>query len=214
MVMTSQKPRHSRQIADILIATYPETVPLLHFQHSFELLIAVILSAQCTDEQVNRISPILFARWPDPLSLSKAPLGEIEKVIHSTGFFRTKAAHIRATSEMLVQRFKGHVPESIDLLIQLPGVGRKTANLVASACFGVPGLIIDTHVSRVCLRLGFSKDRNPLKIEMILKKMYASERWTPLSHALNRHGKFTCTARKPECRRCPIKRYCPSAISF
>jgi len=193
----------------LLSPLWPEARPLLDFRNCFELLAAVMLSAQCTDEQVNRVTPALFAAWPDAASMASAPLGEVETVIHSVGFFRTKARHLVQTAALLVERHGGRVPDSIDELVTLPGVGRKTANLVVSGCFGKPGIIVDTHVLRVCLRLGIADKADPGLVEREIAARVASGDWTRLSHALNRHGKHVCTARTPACPACPLAGLCP-----
>lgn len=197
-------------ISEILEGIFTDAKPLLAFSSCYELLVAVILSAQCTDDQVNLVTPALFEKWPTPAALAAAPIAEIETTIRSTGFFRIKARSISGSARMLVDRFGSRVPDTIDQLVTLPGVGRKTANLVVSACFGKPGIIVDTHVSRVCARLGFSVDRDPGDIERILAAALPPDRWTAASHALNRLGKRVCTARKPDCPGCPVGPRCPS----
>jgi endonuclease-3 len=187
---------------------WPEAVPLLHYRNCFELLCAVMLSAQCTDDQVNRVTPGLFARWPDASALSKASLPAVEEAVHSVGFWRTKARHLVETAALLIERHQGEVPRGMEELCALPGVGRKTANLVISACFGQPGLIVDTHVLRVSYRLGLSEGRDPDRVEAVLAELVPRDRWTRLSHALNRHGKHVCTARKPACADCPLADIC------
>lgn len=193
----------------ILAPLWPEAVPLLHYHDCFELLCAVMLSAQCTDEQVNRVTPELFARWPDAPSLSRADTGDVEGLIHSVGFFRTKSRHLVATAGILVERHAGTVPATIEELTALPGVGRKTANLVLSACFGEPGIIVDTHVLRVAGRLGLVDRPDPGLVERRMAALVPRERWTRFSHALNRHGKHVCVARKPHCGDCPLGGICP-----
>jgi endonuclease-3 len=192
-----------------LVPLWPEALPLLRHGSCFELLCAVILSAQCTDEQVNRITPRLFAAWPDPASLSKAPVAEVEEAIHSAGFFRTKARHLIESSRIIEERHGGDVPATMEGLLALPGVGRKTANLVLSACFGAPGIIVDTHVLRVCLRTGLAEKGDPAFVEKVIARLVPPERHTSFSHAVNRHGKFVCTARKPSCGGCPLAELCP-----
>ncbi len=194
---------------------WPDAVPLLHYRDCFELLCAVVLSAQCTDEQVNRVTPELFARWPGAKALSCAKQGELEDCIHSVGFFRTKARHLIDAAKLMEELHGGRVPASMDLLLGLPGVGRKTANLVLSACFGEPGIIVDTHVLRVMKRLGFGESRDPGAMEGLIASLLPQERWTAFSHAVNRHGKNVCAARKPGCRiqdaevTCPLLDFCP-----
>ncbi len=202
----------SRLLNEILLRLgplWPEAVPLLRHRNCFELLCSVILSAQCTDEQVNRTSPSLFARWPSPLAMAGAGLSELEEVIRSIGFWRTKARHLRDCAALLVERHGGKVPDSMEGLLELPGVGRKTANLVLSSCFGRPGIIVDTHVLRVALRLGIAGKADPALVERTIAAAVDEDNWTRLSHALNRHGKHVCRARKPDCTSCPIAELCP-----
>ncbi|HUX37175.1 MAG TPA: endonuclease III [Rectinemataceae bacterium] len=188
---------------------WPETLALLKHRNCFELLCSVILSAQCTDEQVNRTSPRLFARFPDPAAMAGAELAELEEVIRSIGFWRTKARHLRECAALLLERHEGEVPASMEALLELPGVGRKTANLVLSSCFGQPGIIVDTHVLRVALRLGIAGKADPARVEKVIAAAVDREDWTRLSHAINRHGKHVCRARKPDCPACPIADLCP-----
>jgi endonuclease III len=199
----------------ILAPLWPEAEPLLKYRNPFELLCAVVLSAQCTDEQVNKATPGLFARWPDPASMAAAKLPEVEKTIGSLGFFRTKARHLVEAARMIEARSGGEVPSTMEELLELPGVGRKTANLVLSACFGEPGIIVDTHVLRTCLRLGFGPKADPTDMEKRIAALVDEEKWTRFSHAVNRHGKFVCRARKPACvpnsglPTCPLAGLCP-----
>jgi endonuclease-3 len=195
----------------ILTALWPDRQPQLRYTSCFELLIAVMLSAQCTDDQVNKVTPVLFSTFSDLQSMAKADVTRLEMLIRSTGFYHTKAANIIATSRMLLENFDGKVPETIDELVQLPGVGRKTANLVVSACFGKPGIVVDTHVLRIARRLGIAPTEDATRSERMIAASIEPERWTAFSHALNRHGKFVCTARKPKCPECVLHDYCPSA---
>ena len=206
----------AREIHRILVPLWPEAVPLLNYKNPFELLCAVALSAQCTDEQVNRATPGLFARWPDAASMAEAPLPELEDAIRSVGFFRTKARHLKEAARILVLRHGGEVPGTMAELLELPGVGRKTANLVLSACFGQPGLIVDTHVLRACLRLGLAERPDPTAVEARLALLLEPSMRTAFSHALNRHGKHVCRARRPACAAawgeeepCPLLALCP-----
>ncbi len=193
----------------ILGPIWPEAVPLLRHEDCFELIVAVILSAQCTDDQVNRVTPELFARWPDAGSMAGASPLEVETVIHSVGFYRTKARHLVEMAGLLVERHGGKVPASMAALLELPGVGRKTANLVISSCFGEPGIIADTHVIRVSMRFGIVEKPDPALVEKAIAALVHPSNWTRLSHAINRHGKYVCTARKPQCGPCPIAGLCP-----
>ncbi len=201
------------RIRDILLPIWPDAQPLLTYTNCFELLCSVILSAQCTDEQVNAVTPKLFAAYPDAEKMAQAPLEHVENIIHSVGFFHTKARHIIASSRIIVESFGGKVPQDFEKLLTLPGVGRKTANLVASACFGTPGVIVDTHVLRVAVRLGLHETRDPQVIEMKIRGAIEDKNLTAFSHALNRHGKYVCRARDPQCLRqdmpCPLEKLCP-----
>ncbi|MGD9940580.1 MAG: endonuclease III [Clostridia bacterium] len=196
-----------------LTTLWPDRQPQLSYSGCFELLVAVILSAQCTDDQVNKVTPTLFAAYPDIHSMAKADITKLETLVRSTGFYHTKAANIIATAKMLIEDFSGKVPDTIEELVRLPGVGRKTANLVVSSCFGKPGIVVDTHVLRIARRLGIAPTDNPEKSERMIGASINPERWTAFSHALNRHGKFICTARKPKCSECVLNTDCPSAAS-
>ena len=197
--------------SNILIPLWPDARPLLHYHSCFELLCSVILSAQCTDEQVNAVTPKLFKAYPDAEALALAKTEDVEKIIHSVGFFHTKSRNLIATAQRICQENAGEPPSTIEDLVKLPGVGRKTANLVASACYGVPGVIVDTHVLRVSYRLGISAKKDPALIENLIRANFPHDRLTAFSHALNRHGKFVCTARKPGCtlEGCPLEELCP-----
>jgi endonuclease III len=202
-------------VFEILSPLWPEAKPLLEYGDPFELVCAVALSAQCTDDQVNKATPGLFARWPDPAAMAQADIAEVEAAIHSLGFFRTKARHLVEAAEIIRTRFGGKVPETMEELLELPGVGRKTANLVLSACFGKPGIIVDTHVLRVCLRLGLGEKPDAADMEKRIAALLPKASWTRFSHAVNRHGKFVCVARKPACMPgsplppCPLWGLCP-----
>jgi endonuclease-3 len=172
-------------------------------------LVATILSAQCTDERVNRIAPGLFERFPDPRALASAGLGELEEAIRPTGFFRQKARALRACAEAVIERFGGTVPAAIEELTELPGVGRKTASVVAGTAFGLPAVFVDTHVARLARRLGLSSGRTPEKIERDLKALLPSDHWTRFCHQLIHHGRRVCSARKPRCELCPLADLCP-----
>lgn len=204
---------HIAKIRDILVPLWPDARPLLSFGNCFELLCAVMMSAQTTDEQVNAVTPALFARYPDAQAMAAAEPEDIEPMIRSIGFFHTKARHLVQTARILADERGGAVPATMEDLLELPGVGRKTANLVASACFGAPGIIVDTHVARSAVRLGIYAKKDPDAIEAVIRANLASEDHTAFSHALNRHGKFTCSARAPACvagdRTCPLEAICP-----
>jgi len=196
-----------------LAPIWPDAHPLLHYRSCFELLIAVILSAQTTDEQVNMVTPELFGSFPDAGKLAKADIAEIERIIHPVGFFHVKAKHIIGTAKVLEERFGGDIPSTLDAMLELPGVGRKTANLVASACHEVPGIIVDTHVLRALCRLGVCPKKDAALAESIVHANLQPEKHTQFSYSVNRHGKFTCTARRPACTQegigCPLGDICP-----
>lgn len=205
---------HIARIRDILVPLWPDARPLLSFSDCFELLCAVMMSAQTTDEQVNAVTPALFARYPDAAAMAAAEPEDIEPIIRSIGFYHTKARHLVQTARILASE-GGAVPTTMEGLLELPGVGRKTANLVASACFGAPGIIVDTHVARSAVRLGIYAKKDPDAIEAIIRENLAPGDHTAFSHALNRHGKFTCSARAPACvardRGCPLEGFCPKS---
>lgn len=196
----------------ILDARYPDSRPLLNFRNAFELLIAVILSAQTTDRQVNEVTPELFSRFPDARALAAAEIEELERIVRSTGFYRQKAKNIRAAAEGLVKRFGGEVPGTMEELTSLSGVGRKTANVVLGHVYGRPAVIVDTHFSRVCGRLGLSSATAPEGIEREIRELIPAERQTRFSMTVNFHGRDLCFARKPACRKCPLRDLCPAAL--
>lgn len=196
-------------IRRILNTLYRKVKPQLSYRNPFELLVATILSAQCTDQQVNRVTPMLFKRMRNPQDFVRTPVAEIERLVRSTGFYRNKARNIKACSQALVERHGGHVPGTLEDLVQLPGVGRKTANVVLGAAFGTPGIVVDTHVGRIANRLGFTRHRDPKKIELDLMRLIPRKEWSDFSLRLIFFGRETCTARKPKCPVCPIERFCP-----
>ena len=201
------------EIAARLARDIPEVkTPLVH-RNPFELLMATILSAQCTDEQVNRVTPALFARYPNAASLARAPLKSIEKMIRSLGLFRGKARALKEASRKLLEQHGGEVPATMTELRRLKGVGRKTANVILGHAFGIPGVVVDTHVKRVSRRLGLTGESDPDNIERDLMKILPEEQWTSFSHRLILHGRRTCHARKPRCPECPIDDLCPSNAS-
>jgi endonuclease III len=201
----------SKQMMRTLCEFYPDAHCELNFASSFQLLIATILSAQTTDVSVNKVTPNLFERFPDALSLAEADLGEIKQIIKATGFYNAKATNIQKCAQKLVEKFKGKVPADRDKLMTLPGVGRKTANVVLGVAFGIPGWTVDTHVQRLSKRLGFTKNSDPLKIEQDLEKIFPKEDGSKLSITLIWHGRRMCFARKPACQLCPVNQLCPSA---
>jgi endonuclease-3 len=183
----------------------------LRHADAFELLVATILSAQCTDERVNMTTPALFARFPDALALASADLSEIEELIRSTGFYRAKARNLVGMAQDVVVRFGGEVPSRLDQLVTLPGVGRKTANVVRSVAFGLPGLPVDTHVQRLSLRLGLTDQTDPVRVETVLNRMIPASDRGAFSLRLILHGRATCKARSPRCDSCVLSDFCPSA---
>jgi endonuclease-3 len=197
------------KVRKILRSIYPEVKPQLHFRNPFELLIATILSSQCTDKQVNRVTPKLFHQLKGPQDFVRAPLEEIEALIRSTGFYRNKAKNIKACCLVLLETHGGRVPDRLDALVELPGVGRKTANVVLGAAFEKPGIVVDTHVNRVSWRLGFTGNRDPVKIEFDLMEIVPRKEWSDFSLRLIFFGRETCTARKPKCPVCPLDPLCP-----
>jgi len=182
----------------------------LEFVNPLELLIATILSAQCTDARVNQVTPGLFKEYPTARHWAEADLQQIEQDIKSTGFYRNKAANIRGACRRIVEAFGGQVPDNMDDLLTLPGVGRKTANCVLGDAFGVPGITCDTHVIRLSRRLGLSEHSDPVKLEFDLQAIVPQEHWTHFSHLVISHGRAVCQAKKPDCPQCPIARYCPA----
>jgi endonuclease III len=195
-----------------LEACFPGTTSslcALQHRNAFELLVATVLSAQCTDVRVNLVTPALFAAYPSPAALADAPRGAVEEAIRTTGFFRAKAAHLQGLSAALVARFAGEVPSEMDALCTLPGVGRKTANVVRSVAFGEPGLPVDTHVIRLSHRLDLSRGKDPVAIERSLCRSLPPERWGAFSIRLILHGRRTCTARRPRCEECVLRDLCP-----
>ena len=197
------------RIFQILAREYPEAKPHLDFRSAFELLVATILAAQCTDEMVNRVTPDLFRRFPDPPSLARAESAELEQLIRSTGFYRNKAKSLLNMARSVQEQFGGTLPRSVEELVRLPGVGRKTANVVAGNCYGLPAIIVDTHFKRVVGRLELSDEINPDKIERSMWDLVPEKTRTRFSMVVNEHGRRICTARKPLCPNCPIADLCP-----
>ena len=197
---------------DTLLATYPDAHCELDFESPYQLLVATILSAQCTDRRVNMVTPALFARYPDAAALAAASLEDVEALVKTTGFFRSKAKNLVGMARALVADHGGEVPADMDALVRLPGVGRKTANVILGDAFGrSEGVVVDTHVARLGARLGLTRETDPVKIEGDLTTLYPRERWTMLSHLLIFHGRRTCEARRPKCELCTVRALCPSA---
>jgi endonuclease-3 len=204
----------AQKVFVLLKKEYPEAKSALNFRSPFELLIATILSVQCTDARVNMITPGLFRKYPTPKSLAEADVRELEQEIKSTGFYRQKANSVINCGKSIMETFGGEVPHTMEQLLTLDGVGRKTANVVLGNAFGVPGIAVDTHVKRLAQRLGFSKEDDPTKIEFDLMKLFPKENWTMLCHFLMSHGRKVCIARLPKCEMCIVNKLCPSAFMF
>lgn len=197
------------KIINILKETYPDAKCSLNFTTPFEMLVAVILSAQCTDERVNKTTPNIFSKYSTPIDFVQMPLETLEDLIHPCGFYKNKAKNIKLTAQKLVDEFDGKVPDTMNELLSLPGVGRKTANVVMLEAFNKPqGIAVDTHAKRLSNRIGFSNEETPEKIEQDLLKLFPYEYLKDINHILIYHGRAICTARSPKCDKCPIKDYC------
>ena len=199
----------AREVLAFLARAYPGARVLLDHRNPFELLVATVLAAQCTDERVNVVTPPLFHAWPDPAALANADPGKVEEAVRSTGFFRNKARAIRELSAALVDRHGGGVPRTMPELTALPGVGRKTASILLGACFGLPALPVDTHVGRVSFRIGWTASKDPARIEEDVAAMLPKEKWWEFATRLGWHGRQVCVARKPRCPECGLAAVCP-----
>ncbi len=204
-----QKKKRAIQIIKLLQKRYPDAKCALIHENPFQLLVATILSAQCTDERVNKVTPILFNALSTPREFAGASIEKIEDLIRSTGFYKNKAKNIKGASEKIVKEFKGEVPKTMDELTALPGVGRKTANVLLGNAFDIPGLVVDTHVMRVSNRMGLAKGEDAVKLEYELAEIIPRETWTQFSHIMIFHGRQTCVARKPKCSSCIVNKLCP-----
>lgn len=203
------------EMAPLLASAYPDTDISLDYEDPLQLVVATILSAQCTDERVNKVTPALFSRYPAAFDYAEADREELETLIHSTGFFRNKAKNIRGLGVRLVAVHSGVVPDTMDELIELPGVARKTANVVLSNAFDkAEGVVVDTHVKRVAARLGLTDETNPVKVERDLMEVLPRDQWIPFAFRLILHGRARCDARRPDCAGCELAHLCPSAGSF
>jgi endonuclease-3 len=201
---------HAEQIVEALRRGYPDAVCALKHRNAYELLVATILSAQCTDARVNMVTPELFRRFPDAARLAKADPAELEEIIRSTGFFRAKTRNLLAMAREIASEHGGNVPEDLDALTALPGIGRKTANVVLGTAFGIAsGVVVDTHVKRISRRLGLTKSRTPEQIERDLMEVIPPTEWVNFSHRLIHHGRGICLARKPRCESCSLEVLCP-----
>jgi endonuclease-3 len=201
-----------KKIWPILKRRFPEAKIALNFVNPLELLIATILSAQCTDVRVNMVTKDLFKKYKSANDWAKADIKQIESDIKSTGFYHNKAVNIKGACTAIIEKFNGKVPDTMEKLLDLPGVGRKTANVVLGNAFGIPGIVCDTHVIRLSRRLGLSKNTDPVKLEFDLAEIVPKRNWTLFSHLLIFHGRYICKARKPDCANCPISEYCPAAF--
>lgn len=202
--------RRARKMNRLLAETYPDATCELDFTNPFELLIATVLSAQSTDKRVNLVTPVLFGRYPGPAELAAADRAIVEEIVRSTGFFRAKTDSIIRLSQALVENFHGEVPGRLADLVTLPGVGRKTANVVLGNAFGVPGITVDTHFKRLVERFGWTAEDDPDRIEAEVSRLFPRRDWTQLSHNIIWHGRRRCHARNPACGACPLARLCPA----
>lgn len=207
-----ERKSRARRLSRILTRAYPDTSISLEYDGPLQLLVATILSAQCTDARVNQVTPELFARWPTAEALAAADPDALRAVVRPTGFFRQKSRHIQAAARRILEAHEGRVPATMAELTALPGVARKTANVVLGNAFGrAEGVVVDTHVKRVAHRLGLTDHTDPVRVERDLMEILPRRQWVPFSFRLILHGRATCTARKPACDRCPLARLCPSA---
>jgi endonuclease-3 len=197
------------EIIRILKREYPEVRCFLDFRSPYQLLVATILSAQCTDARVNQTTPALFKRFPDARAMAGAKLSEIEKLVQPTGFYKNKARAILETSKTLVEKYGGRVPRTMEELVALRGVGRKTANVILGNAYGTPGFVVDTHVGRITRRLGFTRASDPVKIEYEVRELVPESDWAKFSLWLIAHGRAVCTARRAKCEECALARLCP-----
>lgn len=200
----------AKKILDLLKEEYPDAKIALNFSNPFQLVVATILSAQCTDQRVNIVTKDLFKKYKSPKDFLNVSDEELEKDIYSTGFYKQKAKSIKACCKELIEKYNGKVPDNFDELVKLPGIGRKTASVVAGNAFGIPAIAVDTHVKRLSNLLGFVETDNADKIEMRLKELFPKDYWILSSHLLATHGRNICIARRPKCEQCVIAKYCPS----
>ncbi len=210
MAVDAEAKRHAAEVVRRLRRQYPDATCSLDFQTPSDLLVATILSAQCTDERVNQVTKELFRKYPTAGHYASAPPADLERDIQSTGFFRNKARNIKDCCQALLEQHDGKVPKQIEQLTVLPGIGRKTANVVLGTAFGIAsGVVVDTHVGRISRRLGLTRQKNAEKIERDLMDLIPQKEWIALSHRMIQHGRRYCTARKPNCEDCPLKSICP-----
>jgi endonuclease-3 len=202
--------RRARKIDRVLAVTYPDARCELDFTNPFELLVATVLSAQTTDKRVNSVTPTLFAKYPDAPALAAADRADVEAIVQPTGFYRAKTDSVLRLAQALVERYDGEVPGRLADLVTLPGVGRKTANVVLGDAFGVPGITVDTHFGRLARRFGWTEETDPVKVEHEVGALFPKKDWVLLNHHLIWHGRRVCHARTPACGACPVARWCPS----
>ena len=205
-----QKKVRAKAIYRILSKTYPNVRCELNYKTAYQLLVATVLSAQCTDKRVNQTTPALFKKYPNPVKMAQADIKDIQRLVKSTGFYRAKAKNIKTLSSKIITDFDGKVPNKLESLVTLPGVGRKTANVVLGHAFGIPGITVDTHFGRLSRRFGWSKSLDPVKVEFEVGDLIPRKELTNLSQRLIWHGRRVCHSRKPACGACPITKYCPS----
>ncbi len=210
MAPDKETQRQARAVYRILCQTYPDARCELDFASPLQLIVATVLSAQCTDKRVNMVTPALFKKYKSAKTLAGADIYELEALIYQTGFYRTKARNLKGLAAKLVSDFDGEVPSTLAELITLPGVGRKTANVVLGHAFDIPGITVDTHFGRLARRFGWTSERDPVKVEMVVNELIPQKEWTNLSQRMIWHGRRICHARKPACGVCPVAKICPS----
>ena len=210
MPADSETRKEARAVYRILSKTYPEIRCELDFKNPLELIVATVLSAQCTDKRVNTITPALFKKYKTAKAYAGADIHQLEEMVFQTGFYRAKARHIKGIGIKLLEEFNGEVPNTLEELITLPGVGRKTANVVLGHAFDIPGITVDTHFGRLSRRFGWTKEMDPVKVERIVGELIPQKEWTNLSQRMIWHGRRICHSRKPACGACPVAKLCPS----
>lgn len=210
MPADSETRKSARAVYGILSKTYPEIRCELDFKNPLELIVATVLSAQCTDKRVNTITPALFKKYKTAKAYAGADIHQLEELVFQTGFYRAKARHIKGIGIKLLEEFNGEVPSTLEELITLPGVGRKTANVVLGHAFDIPGITVDTHFGRLSRRFGWTKEMDPVKVERIVGELIPQKEWTNLSQRMIWHGRRVCHSRKPACGACPLTKLCPS----
>ena len=210
MSADSETRKEARAVYRILSKTYPQIRCELDFKNPLELIVATVLSAQCTDKRVNTITPALFKKYKTAKAYAGADIHQLEELVYQTGFYRAKARHIKGIGITLLEEFNGEVPNTLEELITLPGVGRKTANVVLGHAFDIPGITVDTHFGRLSRRFGWTKEMDPVKVERIVGELIPQKEWTNLSQRMIWHGRRICHSRKPACGACPVAKICPS----